>query len=52
MRVIVSISGGKEKTIVLDKPLEFRHYSEIETHNGKPFPMRAEVILLTRNVKI
>jgi hypothetical protein len=32
-------------------PLEFKHFAAIETFGGEPIDMRAEVGLLTRNVK-
>lgn len=40
------------KTITFSDPLLFKHYGDLETHNGKVFDMRAEVGLLTRNIKI
>ena len=40
------------KTLVLDAPLQFKHYSAIETYDGEQFPMECEVGLLTRNILI
>lgn len=37
--------------LTLDKPLEFRHFAETETYGDRKIDMRAEVGLLTRNVK-
>jgi hypothetical protein len=34
------------------EPFKFKHFSAVETHAGKDFVMRAEVGLLTRNIKI
>ena len=39
-------------TLVLDKPLDYRHYSAVEKYGDEEFPMRAEVGLLTRNIRI
>ena len=49
VRIITTVSADK-KTLTLDSPLKYRHYSEVEDYNGTPFPMRAEVGLLTRNI--
>jgi hypothetical protein len=40
------------KTITFAEPLQYRHYSAIETYGTKQFPMRAEVGMLTRNILI
>ena len=47
--MIASISG---KVITVDRPLGFRHLGELYTIGDKKFYMRAEVGLLTRNIKI
>lgn len=38
------------KTITLDSPLQYKHYSDEEQFESYNFPMRAEVALLTRNI--
>ena len=48
-RVIASKSGA---VLGLDAALEHRHMGETYTVNGRTFDMRAEVGLLTRNIKI
>ncbi|MEO1401602.1 MAG: G8 domain-containing protein [Cyanobacteria bacterium J06635_1] len=50
-RVIKGISNGG-KTFQLDKALDYDHWGTIETVEGKQLDMRAEVGLLTRNIKI
>lgn len=65
VRVVVSVaSGGGETVLGLDRPLEFRHYGEIESYGNASAPrtiprnetleidLRAEVALLSRNVVI
>jgi len=49
-RHITAVSLNR-KTLTLDKPLKYLHYSAVETYGDHQFPMRAEVGLLTRNVK-
>ena len=49
VRRIVSISTDN-KTLTLDSPLTYLHYSEIETYGTSTIPMQAEVGLLTRNI--
>ena len=39
-------------TITVTEPFQYRHYAAIETYGGEQFVMRAEVGLLTRNVKM
>ena len=46
---VVSVSGT---TISLDKPADFVHWGEGETYGGKTVDMRAEVGLLSRNIKV
>jgi cell migration-inducing and hyaluronan-binding protein len=46
---IVSRSGS---TLQLDRPLEYRHWGEIQTFAGREVDERAEVGLLTRNIVI
>ena len=42
--------GADFKTIVIDAPLVYRHYSAIEKYDSNSFPMQCEVGLLTRNI--
>ena len=46
---IVSRSGS---TLRLDRPLEYRHWGELQTFAGRTVDERAEVGLLTRNIVI
>lgn len=41
-----------DKTFRLNETLEFKHYSAVETHNGVSVPLKCEVGLLSRNIKI
>ncbi|CAD8161606.1 unnamed protein product [Paramecium octaurelia] len=50
-RYITAVSEDK-KTLHLDSPLQYKHYSEIETYGDEQFPMKVEVGLLTRNIVI
>ncbi|MGB7326894.1 MAG: G8 domain-containing protein, partial [Rubripirellula sp.] len=60
VRSIIDIVPGPESgtsTLVLDASLNHRHYGEIETYGAntsqpRSFDMRAEVALLSRNIKI
>ncbi len=47
--IITSVSGS---TISLAKPLDFGHYGELQTFAGKTLDERAEVALLSRNIRI
>jgi len=47
-RTIASISGN---TLSFDEPLLYKHFSDVETYGSHTIEMRAEVGLLTRNVK-
>jgi hypothetical protein len=49
VRLISAVSTDK-KTLTLNEPLKFRHFSETEKYGDKDFPMKAEVGLLTRNI--
>jgi hypothetical protein len=40
------------QNFVLDRAFTFEHISIVETYNSTEFPMKCEVALLTRNVKI
>lgn len=40
------------KTFKLNATLSHKHYSAIETHDGKAVHLKCEVGLLTRNIKI
>lgn len=46
---VVSVSGTK---VSLDRPAEYLHWGESESYSGKTVDMRAEVGLLSRNIKI
>jgi hypothetical protein len=52
VRTIVSVlrTNVDKPVITLDRPLEFKHYSNIEYYEDNFIEMRAEVGLLTRNV--
>ena len=45
----VSQSGT---TISVVEEFKYKHFAEIETYDGEQFVMRAEVGLLTRNIKM
>lgn len=47
VRYIKSIAGN---SIVLNKPLNYQHYSSIDKYGNTDFPMETEVALLTRNI--
>lgn len=49
VRTIASVSGS---TVTFTEPLEFEHVSVTQTLGGREVKTRAEVGLLTRNVKI
>jgi hypothetical protein len=40
-----------KKTLSFTDKLKYKHYSAEETYGSYKFPMRAEVGLLTRNIK-
>ncbi len=46
---IVSVSGN---TVTLDKAVQYMHYGELQTYNGRTVDQRAEVGLLSRNIVI
>jgi cell migration-inducing and hyaluronan-binding protein len=46
---IQSISGT---TVTLDKPVQYMHFGQLQTYNGKTLDQRAEVGLLSRNIVI
>ena len=48
-RKITKISSDG-KTLTLDAPINFRHYSAIETYGSYSIPIQAEVGLLTRDI--
>jgi len=52
-RTIVSIdkSNIDNPVLQLDKPLEFKHFAATETYGEKQISIRAEVGLLSRNLK-
>lgn len=49
-RTITAITGGTDITV--DKPFAFKHYAATETYGTKTIEIRAEVGLLSRNIKI
>ncbi|MEM7316109.1 MAG: G8 domain-containing protein, partial [Planctomycetota bacterium] len=57
VRTIVAIEYGDEtSSIRLNAPLSYRHYGSVETYDAAGLPksidMRAEVALLSRNIKV
>lgn len=52
-RTIVSVdrSDPSKPVLTLDLPLDYRHIASFKSYNGTKIDMRAEVGLLTRNVK-
>jgi hypothetical protein len=55
VRKIVAVSQDSAEptkpVLTLDKPLVYKHYAATETYGTDSIDMRAEVGLLTRNVK-
>jgi len=49
--VAVDNSNPAKPVLTLDEALEFKHFAKIETYGGEEIDMRAEVALLTRNVR-
>ena len=49
-RVITSITSNRPITV--DRPFNYLHYSGTENHNTDVLEMKAEVGLLTRNIKM
>jgi hypothetical protein len=47
----VAVSSDK-KTLTVDTPFVYRHFSGTENYGGKNFVMNAEVGLLSRNIVI
>ena len=45
-------AGDNTSTIVLDRPLDYKHFAKTMTYDGKTFDARAEVGLMTRNILI
>lgn len=48
-RIIANISG---KTIVVDTPFKYKHLSVVENYENDRLVMKAEVGLLSRNIKM
>lgn len=46
---IESVSGTTINTV---EAFQFKHYAAVEVYDGEDFPMRAEVGLLSRNIKV
>jgi len=44
-------SNPDKPVITLDEQLEFKHFAKIESYDGEEIDMRAEVALLTRNLR-
>jgi len=49
---VIAGKASDNVTLTLDAALEYRHLGETYTVGEKTFDMRAEVGLLTRNIKI
>ena len=49
---VVKIVGKKDKKLIIDPPLKYRHFAQPQTFHDKTIEMRAEVALLTRNIKL
>lgn len=49
--IIATVSTDK-KTLTVTTNFQFKHLAAIETYGGQDFVMRAEVALLTRNIKM
>lgn len=49
VRFITAVAGSE---ITLNETLNYTHFSAVETYGGTEFPMKCEVGLLTRTVKI
>lgn len=49
VRYITGVSGS---VITLNETLNYTHFSAVETYGTTQFPMKCEVALLTRTVKI
>ncbi|HEX2296574.1 MAG TPA: G8 domain-containing protein [Actinomycetota bacterium] len=47
-----TISAASGRTLELDEPLDYRHWGEVQTFDGRPVDERAEVALLTHNVVV
>jgi len=47
----VDNTNPDKPVLTLDKPLEFRHFAATETYGDRKIDMRAEIGLLSRNVK-
>jgi hypothetical protein len=48
----LTVVTSNSHTVTFTPPLQFAHFGEIQTINGKQLDMRAEVGLLTRNILI
>ena len=49
VRYITGVAGS---VITLNETLNYTHFSGVEQYDGKDFPMKCEVALLTRTIKI
>ena len=49
VRYIIGVSGSD---LTLNETLNYTHFSGVEQYDGKDFPMKCEVALLTRTIKI
>ena len=48
----ISAISINKTVITVTQPFKYRHFADVETYGTTDFPMRAEVGLLTRNIKI
>jgi hypothetical protein len=51
VKTITAVSADF-RTLTLDTPLIYKHYSAVETYGTEFFPMKVEVGLLSRNILI
>jgi hypothetical protein len=49
--IVAVVSDAAKPVLTLDRPLIYKHYAATETFDSDFIDMRAEVGLLTRNVK-
>lgn len=51
-QVTITAISGDSRTLTIDPPLVNSHYGQINQYGGADFDFRAEVGVLTRNIKI
>jgi cell migration-inducing and hyaluronan-binding protein len=49
---VVTVAGRSGSTVILDAPLAFTHWGQLQTIQGRTVDERAEVGLLTRNIVV